>query len=968
MTRSTAAWLAAVIGLTCLAGCTLAAAAPAAERPQAPPCRIVSPAGATYAEALAAREVRRYVYLRTGRLLPIVESAKAAPGGSDLIIVATKDRPVARETAPDAALAALQPQHYLLKTVRRDGRTVVLVAGGDAAGTLYGTYRFAECLGVRFYLHGDVVPDGKMPLALPDVDETAKPLFETRGIQPFHDFPEGPDWWNADDYKAVISQLAKLRMNFIGLHTYPEGGPNAEPTVWIGLPEDARENADVAFSYPASYQNTLRGNWGYAAKKTSDFALGAAQLFERNAFGADVMADLCPQPTKPEDCNEVFKRTGRMLREAFEHAHRLGVRTCVGTETPLRIPAAVQQRLKEKGKDPKDPAVVAELYEGIFRRIAATYPLDYYWLWTPEGWTWGNAKDEEIQATLADLQTAVAAAAKAKAPFTLATCGWVLGPQTDRALFDKALPKNMPMSCINREVGKAHVEPGFANVAGRPKWSIPWMEDDPNLLMPQLWAGRMRQDAANALKYGCTGLLGIHWRTRVLGPNVAALARAAWDQKTWAALPASADRPAKIEGPIGENNVAHFPANPIEGTDDAPLYQDVRYNVSGYQLRMPNGTCTVTLKFCEPHYGEAGKRVFGVKIQGKQVIDRLDIFEKVGKNKALDYTFEGVEVADGWLDIDFVYQTEFPCIAAIAVDGHGYELGVKKHINCGGPAYKNYQADWQQPVAGPSRKERDAPIGDFYLDWARAEFGAEVAEPAARIFERIDGRLPEPSGWIDGPGGLKETIAQPAEIARVYGFVGEFGDLRPKVKGAGNLDRFDYWLHQFRYMWATELLKSAWGSKDEQAMRAALADAYGHLLATVSNPGELGTVANWEQHALPRLKLEPAKEYKGPARVIVPTVRTAIDAGETLDLKVIILAEKPPQGAALYHRPLGAKEFTRTALAPVARGVHRVQVTPAEDFEYYVEATPDGGDPVRWPPTAPAMNQTVIVMPRGETR
>ncbi len=964
MTRSTAVWLAAVIGLTCLAGCARAAAAPDAERPQAPPCRIVSPAGATYAEALAAREVRRYVYLRTGRLLPIVEGAKAAPGGSDLVIVAAKDRPVAREAAPGATLAALQPQHYLLKTVRRDGRKIILVAGGDAAGTLYGAYRFAECLGVRFYLHGDVVPDAAMPFALPDVDETAKPLFDTRGIQPFHDFPEGPDWWNADDYKAVVSQLAKLRMNFIGLHTYPEGGPNAEPTVWIGLPEDAKENADVAFSYPASYQNTLRGNWGYAAKKTSDFALGAAQLFERDAFGADVMTDLCPQPTKPEDSNEVFRRTGRMLREAFEHARRLGVRTCVGTETPLRIPAAVQQRLKEKGKDPKDPAVVAELYEGIFRRIAATYPLDYYWLWTPEGWTWGSVKDEEVQATLADLQTAVAAAKKAKAPFTLATCGWVLGPQTDRALFDKALPKEMPMSCINREVGKAHVEPGFANVEGRPKWSIPWMEDDPNLLMPQLWAGRMRKDAANALKYGCTGLLGIHWRTRVLGPNVAALAQAAWDQKTWTALPETGERPPKREGPTGAHNVAHFPANPIEGTDDAPLYRDVRYGMSGYQLQAPNGAYTVTLKFCEPHYGEAGKRVFGVKIQGKQVIDRLDMFEKVGKNKALDYTFKDVKVADGWLDIVFVFQTEFPCIAGIVVEG----AGTTRKINCGGPAYKDYQADWTDTVPGPAQTDRFSPIGDFYLDWARAEFGAEVAEPAARIFEQIDGRLPEPSGWIDGPGGIGPNATPIAKVREAYDFVGRFEALRPKVKGAGNLARFDYWLESFRYMLATEDLKCAWHAKDAAAMTKALTEVYAHLLATVSNPGELGTVANWELHALPRLNLQPAKEYRGPARVIVPTVRTAIDAGETLDLKVIILAEKPPQGAALYHRPLGAKEFTKAPLAPVARGVHRVQVTPAEDFEYYVEATPDGGDTVRWPPTAPAMNQTVVVMPRGETR
>ena len=137
-------------------------------------------------------------------------------------------------------MKSLQPQQYLLKTIpldSGDGKPVLLVVGGDPVGTLYGAYRLAEHLGVRFYLHGDVVPDGKMTLTLPTLDERGEPLFQTRGIQPFHDFPEGPDWWSTDDYKAIIAQLPKLRMNFFGLHTYPQGGVGPEPTVWIGLKE-----------------------------------------------------------------------------------------------------------------------------------------------------------------------------------------------------------------------------------------------------------------------------------------------------------------------------------------------------------------------------------------------------------------------------------------------------------------------------------------------------------------------------------------------------------------------------------------------------------------------------------------------------------------------------------------------------------------------------------------------------------
>lgn len=57
---------------------------------------IVSPSDATTAEYLAAQEVRRYVYLRTGKLLPIVRSGKNLPSKTSLIIVGQKDRPAIR--------------------------------------------------------------------------------------------------------------------------------------------------------------------------------------------------------------------------------------------------------------------------------------------------------------------------------------------------------------------------------------------------------------------------------------------------------------------------------------------------------------------------------------------------------------------------------------------------------------------------------------------------------------------------------------------------------------------------------------------------------------------------------------------------------------------------------------------------------------------------------------------------------
>jgi hypothetical protein len=660
----------------------------------------------------------------------------------------------------------------------------------------------------------------------------------------------------------------------------------------------------------------------------------------------------------------------------------------------------------------------------MFQRIASAYPLDYYWFWTPESWTWGNPKDGEVQATMDDLKAAIEAAKNVKSPLILATCGWVLGPPKDRALFDNLLPKEMPMSCINRNVGFAPVETGFARVEGRPQWAIPWLEDDPGLLIPQLWVGRMRRDAADALAYGCTGLLGIHWRTRILGPNVSALAKAAWEQKPWnpylgkeIVIP----DPKTAEGREG-GNVSAFPNNAIADTEHGALYQTVTYDMKAYRLKVPNGPYTVRLQFCEPHYSEAGKRVFGVTLQGRKVIDKLDVFATVGKNRALDYTFPGVSVSNGILEIQFDSIVEFPCIAAFVVEGSG----VTRKINCGGPTVEGYEADL--PQSNVDNRPRDLPAEDFYVDWAKTEFGSEVAELAAKLFAKLDGGpdmgigkrrqdyLPRPATWVDGPGGIQPDTRPWDQVRTEYAFVDDLAGLRSKVQGFGNLERFDYWLNTMRYLRAVGRVNCTWDrfnaalgkvkkeqDRDTQKQLARetllpirkelvgqVAQAHALLLASITTTGGMGTVANWQQHLLPSLLTQPGKEladilgeplpaeampsdfYDGPPRLIVPTARASLRAGEDLRLKIIFVGRASPHDGragtlALHWRPLGKGTFERMPLEHVARGVYSVRIPASritDDIEYYVQASV-GADTLRFPATAPAMNQTVVVMPKN---
>jgi hypothetical protein len=786
---------------------------------------VVCPKDAPPAMRLAAREVQRLVYQRTGMLLALATDTSA---GSAIVL----------KTDPTLSI-----NHYRLKT---DG-AMLAISGGSDVSVLYGTYAFAEKLGIRFFLDGDVIPDERIPFHLPQLDETGQPAFAIRGLLPFHDFPEGPDLWSADDYKAVLAQMVKLRMNFLGLHTYTECGWGSEPTTWLGLPADVKENGDPLFSYAAHYFSTARDASGHAPRRVEDMLFGASLLVGSEPWGPPVMAGLMPQGKTLQEKNRVFIRAGEMLRDVFSYAHRFGVETCVGTEIPLTdptrlLPQELREHLKQKGLSVTDRATLKELYKGTFLRAARTYPLDYYWLWTPESWR-GPRPDAETRASIDDLQTAVEAAREVQTPFTLATAGWVLGPASDRAMFDNLLPKEMPFAALNLELGTVPVDEGFSSLKGRDGWAIPWMENDLSMSSPELWVGRLRRDAFDAHRHGCTGLIGIHWRTEEVGPMVAALS----------------------------------------------------------------------------------------------------------------------------------------------------------------------QAQWRVPQAAPT-EARYLPTDDFYLDWALHQFGEEAAREIAGIFVRIDGHLPTPAP--NCPGGIAVDRAPWSRVQAQYAFVEDLAALRPRIHGPGNEALFDHWIKSFEYLRAIGRVACTRGELDRVIaelsklsdlevqrafarngvlpVRVRLREDWGRMmtlcLETADTWGSIGhvfthemfnrgTMALLEGHdqAIQKVlgadvpdAVRASKAYEGRPRLIVPSRRSVAEAGEALTLKVIVLDNSPPKSAVLHWRPLGLGAWRLVPLKHVARAVHTITLPPVADdsLEFYLEAETIGGRLLRWPATAPKLNQTVVVMPR----
>jgi hypothetical protein len=157
-----------------------------------------------------------------------------------------------------------------------------------------------------------------------------------------------------------------------------------------------------------------------------------------------------------------------------------------------------------------------------------------------------------------------------------------------------------------------------------------------------------------------------------------------------------------------------------------------------------------------------------------------------------------------------------------------------------------------------------------------------------------------------------------------------------------------------------------------------------HLVSATDTPGELGTIANQEQHTRKRLgflsyydgllaeilgeslpmEAEPGKTYTGPARLIVPTVRSQVSGGEKLTLRIMAVDREPVRNVQLHWRPMGSQTFSTIPAKSEGRSVFSaVLASGKEDVEYYLTALTAKGAKLVWPAAAPRLCQTVIVLP-----
>ena len=188
----------------------LVVAAGAAGARTAPRVEVVAGNQAPPVEQFAARELSRYLNV----LFPL--PAKT-PVPYRFLVGSARTNPNIPPTVR-RRLARLSDQGILFEPL--PGGTGLVVGGGSPQATLWAVYDLVERWGVRYLLHGDVLPPPSpfRPLRL---SLTREPVFRIRQWRVVNEFAVGPASWGMADYRPVLDQLAKLRFNRILAYVWP---------------------------------------------------------------------------------------------------------------------------------------------------------------------------------------------------------------------------------------------------------------------------------------------------------------------------------------------------------------------------------------------------------------------------------------------------------------------------------------------------------------------------------------------------------------------------------------------------------------------------------------------------------------------------------------------------------------------------------------------------------------------------
>lgn len=450
---------------------------------------------ATVMEDYAARELQRYIFQLTGALLPLKKSASGSVPEGFVMGTASSNTLIAKDFTA-AQLKDCGDEGYILhkkeKTIR--------IAALSEKGCLYGVYGLLEdYYKVGFYLGGDVLPQ-KKKFFLPEVNETKKPSVRIRGFLPWTNFPQSATVYNWADWKFIIDQAAKMRMNFIHVHNY-----NGEQ----GHNEMFHNFTLNGYTSRVWMPTAKTGHkWACPGFDIKEFRFGGEDLFDDYDFGSD-----CALHNETLSNEMVFRKGVSLFKRVIEYAHSRGIKIALGLDIDLIMP-----EYKTAADDPK-------VIEARMKQVAEDYPgLDYLILFISEGI---NNKPAQL-ALWKRTFDGMYAYMKQHSSFTkVAVAGWGLS---------KEIAASLPADVIAAPI--SHYSDAFEDgsiYGDREYWGCPWMERD---FTSSEYYYPFNMHLSNTIKAwqarakNMTGLYTLTWRlTDAIDPKISFIAKAPWDDE-----------------------------------------------------------------------------------------------------------------------------------------------------------------------------------------------------------------------------------------------------------------------------------------------------------------------------------------------------------------------------------------------------------------------------------------------------
>ena len=281
-----------------------------------------------------------------------------------------------QQTAEGAPFPPVSEQDFILRRMQFQGCPSLLICGGSPRATLWAVYELVERWGVRYLLHGDVLPAPAI-FHLPDLDVVMEPMLSVRQWRVINDFACGPESWGMEDYCSMLDQLAKLKFNRILLSVWPW-----QPFLHYEVKGIKRESATLWFDFHYPITDDMVGR----------------HLFddEEEFWNPDL-----PRGASYEE----FTAAGeQLIHNLINYAHQRGIE-CVIVATltefppefaPLLNDAQEVHQLAELTVVPSaetdiDDSALTELATAVLRATVDTYPeVDYVALGMPEFRQWSG--------------------------------------------------------------------------------------------------------------------------------------------------------------------------------------------------------------------------------------------------------------------------------------------------------------------------------------------------------------------------------------------------------------------------------------------------------------------------------------------------------------------------------------------------------------------------------------------------